>query len=279
MKGFTSARICSRVLRGGKCCSPNSPSFAHIPSLFYSRSEYRGSHHDDTHHNAGNSGASLMTTSVLSLLRSQQALLSSGGGSSSSRIATNGLLTGQADGDVTTMDRRFQSMSVVVQQQQERRQAVRQHKTLKKEKSVATRRRVLMKILGMKRFYKTLSLVREVKAIREKLVLGCRAEHPTAATADGSATTTTTTNANTASTSSSSSSSSRKQKAVIICKVKFDCLPKSGRDLIARTYLVAAIEQTEIERLEKLPWDELILQAQKNLIAYREWLSMSETRE
>lgn len=157
-----------------------------------------------------------------------------------------GQLINQGSADVATMDQRFQSMSVV--QQQGRRRAQR---ALKQEKSVATRRRVLMSILGMKRFYKTLSLVREIKGIREKLLLQCATD------------TRTPTNI----------------KKVMVCKVKFDNLPKSGRDLMARTHLVAAIEHTEVERLSKLPWDELILEAQKNVISYQEWMSISETRE
>ena len=107
-----------------------------------------------------------------------------------------------------------------------------------------------MKILGMKRFYGTLALVREVRGIRDHLLLRCAV----------------------------SDTSSSKKKAVI-SRVKFDNLPKSGRDLIARTHLVEAIEQTEVQRLDKVPWEELISQAQHNVLAYREWVSMSETRE
>ena len=151
----------------------------------------------------------------------------------------------EAGASMTTMGERFQAMSVA--RQEERRRAQR---ALKQEKSVATRRRVLMNILGMKRFYKTLSLVREVKGTREKLLLQCSKEPGVTSI-----------------------------KKLVVCKVKFDNLPRSARDLMARTQLVAAIEQTEIERLRKLPWDELIAQAQANLNAYREWMSISETRE
>ena len=155
-------------------------------------------------------------------------------------------LGGQETGEsVITMNEQFQAMAVA--RQAERRRAQR---ALEKEKSVATRRRVLMNILGMKRFYKTLSLVREIKGTREKLLLQC-AKDPGVSSI----------------------------KKVVVCKVKFDGLPRSARDLMARTQLVAAIEKTEIERLQKLPWEELIAQAQANLNAYREWMTIAEIRE
>lgn len=154
-------------------------------------------------------------------------------------------LVGQGNGDVKTMDERFRGLSMALQLEQRR-----PPRALKQEKSVATRRRVLMRILGMKRFYKTLSLVREIKSMREKLVL-----------------------------QSSKSPGFTCAKKVIVCMVKFDKLPRSARDLLARTQLVAAIEQTEIGRLEKMCWGELIAQAQANLNAYREWMTISETRE
>ncbi|CAB9507077.1 expressed unknown protein [Seminavis robusta] len=150
-------------------------------------------------------------------------------------------------GDVTSIDRRMQSLAVA--QQQARKHA----QKLIKDKSVATRRRILMNTLGMQKFYKALALIREVKGIRENLLRSCAAEDPL--------------------------SKSAARGKIRVCKQKFEALPKPGRDLLSKTDLVASLERTELDRLGKLRWDELIQQAQENLFAYREWVSISETRE
>ena len=159
-------------------------------------------------------------------------------------------------GDVNAVDERFRDLSVVpvVGREHERMRA---QKTLRQEKSVATRRRVLMNTLGMQKFYKTLAIVREVKRLRESILKSCCSQDPVADAGD----------------------KPWRQKTLSISKEKFENLPRSARNILLNTNLVVALEQMEVERLPKLPWDELIMQANQNTMAYKEWLSLSETRE
>jgi hypothetical protein len=153
----------------------------------------------------------------------------------------------QSSGDVSSVDQEMGSLSVKYLQARTQAQQMIQ------QRSLATRRRVLMNALGMKKFYKMLSLVKEVKAIRESLLRSCASEaNAQQSTAPGK---------------------------IRVCKLKFEALHKTARDLLQSTDLVMSVERTEMDRLAKLPWDELIRQAQQNLYAYREYLSISETRE
>jgi hypothetical protein len=153
----------------------------------------------------------------------------------------------QSSGEVGCVEKSMQSLSVQHQQARSHAQKMIQ------QTSLATRRRVLMNTLGMQKFYKMLSLVKEVKGVRENLLRSCASE--------------------------SSSQQPTSAGKIRVCKLKFESLHKTAQDLLQSTDLVMSVERTEMERLAKLPWDELIHQAQQNLYAYREYLSISETRE
>lgn len=135
-----------------------------------------------------------------------------------------------------------------VSQQAQRRRV---QKATQKEKIVATRRRILMNTMGMQKYYKALSLVKKIKHLRQKILRSC------------------------------SSGSIDEEVATLPKKTlsSYESLPSASRDLLVNTDLVSALEQTETERLGKLPWEEFILQAHKNVDAYYEWQSISETRE
>jgi hypothetical protein len=171
----------------------------------------------------------------------------------------------QNSGEVGSADQKMERLSVAGEQLQrlsvQHQQARSQAQKMMQQKYLATRRRVLMNTLGMQKFYKMLSLVKELKVVREKLLRSC------------------------ASSESSSQQQQQQQRAttapgkIRVCKRKFEALHKTARDLLQSTDLVMSVERTEMDRLAKLPWNELIHQAQQNIYAYREYLSISETRE
>ena len=160
---------------------------------------------------------------------------------SSSGSSGRSALQIQSSEDANTIDGRFQTLSVARQRQR----LARVHRI---EKTVATRRRILMKTMGMQQYYKALSLVKEVKRLRQRVLSPFQA-------------------------------SSLSSKKIKISKELLVELPEAGRNLLLNTSLLSALEQTETEKLGKLPWGDLILQAHKNVSAYYEWQSMTETRE
>lgn len=146
-------------------------------------------------------------------------------------------------GDVNSVHQSFQTLSV----------ARSRRRVLGREKSCATRRRILMNTLGMEIFYQALALVKEVKECRQKILQSC---------------------------SISGEDPNRPGLITsVVCKHKVQHLLRPAKDLLVNTKLVSSLEHTMIHRLGRLPWDGLISQARDNLMAYREWLSLSETRE
>ena len=52
-------------------------------------------------------------------------------------------------------------------------------------------------------------------------------------------------------------------------------LPKEVRDIFFNTAIVNALEQSSLSSFDKLPWDELLAQGRKHVLAYRSWLAAS----
>ena len=52
-------------------------------------------------------------------------------------------------------------------------------------------------------------------------------------------------------------------------------LPKEVRDIFFNTAIVNALEQSSLSSFDNLPWDKLLAQGRKHVLAYRSWLATS----
>jgi len=179
-------------------------------------------------------------------------------------------------GAVTVVDEQFRTLSIVPvaarssscphpgQHQQQRRPQ--RPERQENKPATATRRRVLMKVLGMQKFYKALALVREGKNIvqdtrrRMKIPQSQQAQQELA----------------------TPSTQQQQQDQNIVSKGETPLEgwpPVIGDLMLSLTRLVTALEQTHLPELPKLPWDELLPQVHQDIMAYKEWMSATESRE